>query len=307
MKSLIVTFMFLFSLEAYSNSCNNPSMIINQTTFDLTSNTTVNPTITVRANTSPGGCDFFITFDYGLASSYSSRALRRSPYSWPITLSKNSTGTQILKRFPDIGSVNDVLNGTLAAGSSNRQLNVNYFAILNVENPWLYYGLFSDTFTVSLYIGSPTGSSTFVESKTLTFQYTAPKKVDISISNSGGSFALNDFTETLNFGTLSPGTVRSCDAILKYNAGYILYASSLNNSSLKQESGSATIPYTVKFNNTTFNLSNSASSPVEIARELGVSPASGRVIPISATIGSFGVKPSGEYKDTITLTVQSAE
>ncbi|XGC81036.1 hypothetical protein ACES2L_00895 [Bdellovibrio bacteriovorus] len=307
MKSLVVAFIFLFSLEAFAANCNNPTMLIAQTTFDLSSNTTVNPTITVRANTSPGGCDFFITFDYGLASSYTGRALRRSPYSWPFTLSKNSTGTQILKKIPDVAGPNDVLSGTLTSGSSNRQVSVNYFAILSVENPWLYYGLFSDTFTASLYIGSANGSYTFIESKTLTFQYTAPKKVDISISNSGGSFDVNDFTETLNFGTLSPGTVRSCDAILKYNAGYILYASSANNSSLKQESGSATIPYTIKFNNTSFNLSNSASSPVEIARELGVSPASGRVVPISATIGSFGVKPSGIYKDTITLTVQSAE
>jgi hypothetical protein len=95
--------------------------------------------------------------------------------------------------------------------------------------------------------------------------------------------------------------------VIKYNAGYILKASSANNGRLKHQTENEYIDYTAKFNNTTFNLANSSGNPVEIAREFGLSPASGRRVPIGITIGNVANKRGGQYNDTITLTVTSAE
>ncbi len=159
MKQVTIFFIltFLIFIEAQSAPCTNMQLQANQTAFDMATNQTVNPTLVVKANTNGGGCNFFITFDYGLGNSYNNRYLRMwwILYLWPFQLSKDAASTNILKTFPDISSMNDVLSGTLTSGSNDRQVNVNYWAILNMSNPWLPYGNYSDSFTINLYQGTP--------------------------------------------------------------------------------------------------------------------------------------------------------
>ncbi|MBV2167148.1 MAG: hypothetical protein KUL82_00465 [Bdellovibrio sp.] len=294
--------------RAQGASCVNMQLQVNQSVINLTSSQiTANPQFVVKANTNPGGCDFFMTFDYGQGNSYNNRTLRRGSDVWPLQISKNSSGTEVLKNIQDVSSMNDVLSGTLSAGSNDRQVGVSYWVLLNMANPWLSAGLYQDTFVVHLYKGSPWGVYSLVESRSVGITFQAPKKADISLVPSGGSFNLNDTTEVLNFGELTEGSIRSCDAVLKYNAGYILKASSANEGRLKHQTMPEYISYQIRFNGSLFNLSGTASSPRQIFRELGRSPASGLSIPISVKVGSVSGKRSGSYQDVITLTVESAE
>lgn len=311
MKCTMIFFASIVLLvsKAHSADCTNMQLQANQTAFDMATNPTVNTGLVVKANTMPGGCDFFITFDYGQGNSYNNRGLRMwgnsSP--WPFQLSKDAASTNILKNIPDVTSMNDVLYGTLEYGSNDRQVNVNYWAILNMSNPWLPWGNYTDTFTLNLYRGNPFGVYNYVDTKIITFNYYAAKRVDISVVSSGGTFNLNDTSETMNFGNLTSGATKTADVILKYNAGYILYASSANNGQMKHQSLSQYISYAIKFNGTTYSLAGSSTSPTQIQRDTGRSPASGLTIPVSVTAGSIAGKQSGIYSDVITLTVQSAE
>jgi hypothetical protein len=176
-----------------------------------------------------------------------------------------------------------------------------------MSNPWRPQGFYLDSYVVTLYKGNPFGSYSFVSSNVILFQYQGAKRVDISIVPTGGNFDVSDTTELLNFGTLTTGATKSCDAVMKYNAGYILRASSANNGRLKHQTENEFIDYTATFDGVTFSLSNSAGNPVQVDRVLGQSPASGTRIPISVTIGNVANKRGGQYNDTITLTVQSAE
>lgn len=308
MKYLIFVLAFTASMKAYSQAaCSNMQMQINQTSFDLFSAQSVNPTIVVKANTNPGGCDFFITFGYGLATSSQSRNLRSGFDAWPFQLSKDAGGQQILKRIPDVSSTNDVLTGNLSPGSNDRQVSLTYWGILDMANPWLPKGNYEDTYLVSLYRGTPFGSYSLISIGTIRFFWASRGRVDISLVPTGGTFNISDTVETMNFGALTTGAVRTSDAVIKYNSGYILKASSENNGRIKHETNNEYIDYTAKFNGTAFNLSSSSGNPVQIERRLGQGPASGQRVPIEVTIGSVAGKRGGNYSDTITLTVQSAE
>ncbi len=308
MKYLIFFLAFVASMKAYSQAaCTNMQMQINQTSFDLFSSQSVNPTIVVKANTNPGGCDFFITFGYGLATSAQSRNLRSGFNTWPFQLSKDAGGMQILKRIPDVSSTNEVITGTLIGGSNDRQLAVNYWGILDMSNPWLPKGNYEDTYIVTLYRGSPFGSYSLISIGTIRFFWASRGRVDISLVPTGGTFNISDTVETMNFGGLTAGATRTSDAVIKYNAGYILKASSANNGRIKHETENEYIDYTAKFNGSVFSLSNTSGNPVQIERRLGEGPASGQRVPIEVTIGSVAGKRGGNYSDTITLTVQSAE
>lgn len=306
--SLPIVFLLLFGAQYTfaSAACVNMQLQIPQTAYDLTNNPSVSPAITVKANTNPGGCQFFLTVDYGSASSYSSRALSYANETWPLRLSKDITGLKIIKAINDVNSQNDILEGVLASGSNDRQSSLNFYAALDLSNPWRKFGNYSGQFTVRLYRGT-INDYTYIDSRTMQFSYNNVKRVDISIVPTSGSFDISDTLETLNFGQLSKGQTRSCNAILKYNAGFMLFASSENNGRLKHTLHNEHIEYTATFSGITASLSGSAGSPVRLDRVIGVSPASGRVVPIQIIIGEVAGKRAGAYSDTIRLTVQSAE
>lgn len=308
MKYFVMIFLLLVSPKVLAQaSCANMQLQVNQTAFDLSTNQTVNPTLVVKANTNPGGCEFFLTFDYGQGTSFSSRSLRSGSNVWPFQISRDSSGTQIIKRVNDVASMNDVISGTLTAGSNDRQVNVSYWAALNMANPWRPRGDYEDNFRVSLYRGSPFGGYAFITSSSVRFYYRAGSRVDISLVPTGGSFLVSDTTETLNFGILTTGASKTCDAVIKYNGGFILKASSQNNGRLKHQTLNEYIDYSASFEGITYALTNSSGNPVQIMRETGESPANGRRLPIGITVGDVSGKRGGQYADTITLTVTSAE
>ncbi|KHD88474.1 MAG: hypothetical protein OM95_08140 [Bdellovibrio sp. ArHS] len=306
---LTLLFMNQIALADVDN-CHNMQLQTSQTAVNFNNTNTAAPTFTVKANTQFGGCDFFITFDNGDASSYSSRALEQGSDKWPFQVSKDSAQQNILKHFPFVTGPNDVLTGSLAEGNNDRQVNVTYYAQIDDSNPWLKFGNYSETLTARLYKGSPAspGNYTFIDSRAIAFYYNAQKRADISITAPGGEFDIGDTTETMNFGALSTGLTRAASIILKYNAGYMLYASSQNNGRLKHSTANQFISYVLTISGSAINLSGTASNPIQVARVLGRSPASGTVLPVSATIGTVATnQQSGTYSDTITLTVQSAE
>lgn len=297
------------SAQAFAaDDCNNIQLQAQQTAFDLTTNPNITSNMIVKADTRSKGCSFFVTFDYGLSPNYASRSLKYwLTYTWPFQLYKDSGNTQVLKNFPQVNDLNDVLSGSLPdKGGNDAQISMPYWVTVDMSAPWRQQGTYSEWITATLYKGT-LSKYEFVRSVTVAFYMNAPKRVDISVVPSGGSFNIADTTETMDFGTLATGTTRSCDVIVKYNAGYILYASSQNNGRLKHETAAAYIPYTATIGGTTVNLSSSASNPVQVKRELGSSPSSGKILPTSVTIGNYTQDQSGNYNDIITLTVQSAE
>lgn len=293
-------------LTAQADDCTNMQLQPTNTVYNFTSGYTVNPSVVVKANTQPGGCNFFLTVSYGGGGSFANRRLINGANTWSVRITKDAAGSNHLKTLAQATSNNDVVTGVLPSYSgSDTQVTVNFWAeLLNVyaTRPPGYY---SDSFIVSLYKG--TLSSYSLEGTfNLTLGVNATKVVDISLVPTGSSFNVADTTETLNFGALSQGTTRSADVIIKYNAGYILKASSANNSRLKHTTLNTYVPYAITFAGSTVNLTNSAVTPVTITQGSGISPANGTIFNTVVTMGSVpSNQANGSYTDTITLTVQS--
>ncbi|MFM6929876.1 MAG: spore coat protein U domain-containing protein [Bdellovibrio sp.] len=292
---------------AVNNECHNMQLQAAQTAFDLTSNTNISSNLIVKADTRSAGCNFFVTFDYGSSANYSSRSLNYGISAWPFQIFKDTGNTLVLKNFPQVNDSSDVLAGSLPDKEGNdTQRAVPFYVNVDMSSPWKSNGTYSEWITATLYKGTISNYQ-FVQSVVLAFYFNAPKRTDISVVPTGGSFSLADTVETLDFGTLSTGTARSCDIIVKYNAGYVLYASSQNNGRLKHETANSYIPYTVNIGGSSINLGSSSSNPVQVRREFGSSPSSGKILPATITIGNYAQEQAGIFNDVITLTVQSAE
>ena len=292
---------------AANNECHNMQLQAAQTAFDLTSNTNISSNLVVKADTRSAGCNFFVTFDYGSSANYSSRSLKYGLSTWPFQAYKDTGHTLVLKNFPQVNDNSDVLAGSLPDKEGNdTQRAVPFYVNVDMSSPWKSNGTYSEWITATLYKGT-ISSYQFVQSVVLAFYFNAPKRTDISVVPTGGSFNLADTVETLDFGTLKTGTARSCDIIVKYNAGYVLYASSQNNGRLKHETANSYIPYTINIGGSSINLGSSSSNPVQVRREFGSSPSSGKILPAIITIGNYAQEQSGVFNDVITLTVQSAE
>jgi hypothetical protein len=287
-------------------ACNNMKLFSVPTNYSMNSTQTLTFNARVQADTSGGGCNYFITVDYGSSSSYNTRSVKYGGNSWPYQIAKDAAGTQILKAFPDAISCSNALCDSLSTGSNHVTKDNDYQFILDSSNQWRKYGSYSDNYTLRLYRGTPS-SYTLMDQATMNVTFMAPKKADIAIVDSGAGFDLADTTQVMNFGAMSTGAQKSADLIVKYNAGCTLYASSQNNGNMKHTSLNQLITYTMTINGYSINLSNSSNNAKAILYGSGVSPANGDVNPVVVTVGNTGGKSPGVYSDTITFTVQSNE
>lgn len=259
--------------------------------------------LVVNGNTTQGACNYFLTFDYGTSNSYTNRSLKYAGHVWPYQLSSDAAGLSVLKQFPEASSCGDVICGKLQGNNYYNTASHNYTLRIDASNDWRAAGTYQDTVTIRLYRG-PVANPTLVTSKTLSLTFGSHKKADISIVSSGGAFDLTKTNHTINFsGGLSTGAQGTADVILKYNAGYSLFAWSDNGGKLKQVGGTDTIDYTFKINGTV----HAIPWWTPIGSQNGTSPVSGLVNPVVITIGNTSGKSQGVYQDTINFTIQSNE
>jgi len=267
-------------------------------------NTSTTPSLNLTATKSHGSCSYFYTISYGSSTSYTNRKISQGSYTIPVNFYSDAAHSKVVRDLPDVTGNNDVISGNLSGGSSSDTLT--YYPVMGASATYNRFGLYSDTYTISLYEGT-TSSSTFRNSKTVTFNYTMPKVIDLSLVASGGAFNIVDTSETLSFGTLVTGAARSFDIVLKYNAGYTVKLSSANQGHLKHATLADLVPYSISVNSVTANLVGSNITPVSVVSGTGVSASAGLSLPSTVTIGSLGTARAGNYSDVITVTVVSSE
>ncbi|MBX3041276.1 MAG: spore coat protein U domain-containing protein [Bdellovibrionaceae bacterium] len=258
--------------------------------------------VVVAGNTTAGACDYFLAFDYGSGSSFSTRALRLSGESWPYQLYKDAGSLYVLKRAADASSCSEVLCGNLASGSHYISQSLPYSMVIDYSNLWRRAGRYTETVRVTLYQGT-VGSASEVASVYKTISFDSQKKYDLSLVPTGGGFDLNARDHVMNFPGMSTGMSRSADLILKYNSGAKIFAESTNGGRLRHVSQPDLISYEMRVNGVLVPITYWS----QILSKNGTSPASGDVNPVVVTIGDITGKKKGQYKDTIRLTIQSNE
>lgn len=300
-KNFIVMLSFMISAQALAVPCDQMQLQVNNTNADTTFSSAVNMTLTVKANTNDGGCNFFIDFSSGGGGSYNTRRMLQGSDPWPYDVLKTLSPVQSLKSLAEATSSNDVLTGVMPGYAGNdTQVTLNFWVQRDSSNPWRRAGNYTDNFSINLYKGN-LSSYSFVANRSMSTNNNAQKQVDISVLPPGGSFDLAIVTQTLDFGQLSTNQTRSADIRIKTNSGYKLRASSLNGGRLKHVTDNKHINYSASFSGASYGL----SSPKEVAsaNNTVVSPASGILVPVTVTIGSVTGAQNGDYEDTITLSV----
>jgi spore coat protein U-like protein len=268
-------------------------------------NTGASPSLAFSIKRKGGnGCSYFVTADYGSASSFPARALRHGGNALPMNLYLNATHTSVWKDLPDATSSSEAFTGSMSGGTKTAAFT--YYPQLGAV-AYERYGGYSETFTLKLYDGTPSGTHSLRDSKTVTFHYTMARKIDLSLVPTGAAFNAGSTAQSLAFGTLAAGVSRACDLVLRYNAGYRVRVSSANQGKLKHASLADTVPYTFRLNGAAVSLAGSDLNPVTAATGTGVSPPAGLALPVSVTIGSLGSARAGSYSDVITVTVATTE
>lgn len=297
--------------------CPGTSLVLHQSSylFGAGSGTDARLTFEVRRS-GEAHCDYYVTFGYGEASSWSSRALRNGTSTYPVQLYKDEAPqfALVLRDQPDASSAEHVISGTLPGGGGDTSRVHSYRAKLLLPSGYgshpahVRFGTYSERFTVRLY-GGPVGGGPkeVIDQASVTFTYRVPRMVDLSLVPTGEPFDPSSLSRALQLGTLAAGLSRSVDVALLYNAGYCLRFSSANGGRLRHSRLASYIPYQVRVGGALVSLASSATAPVEVSRGYGVSPASAARIPVTVGIGALGPAMAGDYSDTITVTVTSTE
>jgi spore coat protein U-like protein len=300
---------FLLFLAQLTHASCNDLKIEQLDDVNLTGNLAPSETFRIKRGNN-GGCNFFVTVSNGGAAGFASRRLLHADNSssLPVQLCRDASCANILKHFPQVSSSADVFTGTFISGNGNPDT-VNFVIYPRLTAPeYEKFGTYDDDFTVRVYEGSPTGSYSQEDGESFRVRYDMSKKIDLSLVEAGSAFEASSTSKTLDFGPLATGQQLAFDLVTKYNAGYRVRFSSQNNGSLRHTNSSATLGYSLSLNGNAVSLAGSSSSPVQVASGSGVSPVGGMRLAGRVTIGTVApTAQSGQYKDTITVTVATTE
>ncbi len=245
--------------------------------------------------------DFFVTFSPGInSSSFSKRLLTNGREKLKYQLYRDAGKSKILKEPPS-AKKNDVIAGSLSSGDiPPRQMTCHWF-INSMQNK--DPGTYTDTVEMSIYEGRINGSYSLADGPySLDLTTVIPELIYLSIIPKGASFDEHSTSQQINFGELEEGESGELNIRVLSNTGYEISMESANGSALANTSGyPTTIPYTVKINNKTKDLSSGNS--VVVASKNKKSPKSGDRYRFKATIGSLEEAFPEYYSDTISVSV----
>lgn len=282
--------------------CKNLSMTVQTALIDLNINGSPDLQFTVSRNRSANGdCDFFVVLDNGSASTYIARAIRHGGDLYPMQFYTNAARNVVLKSITEATTSADVISGKFI-GNSKTDIVSYYYPVL-LPNASIPAGPYLDGFKISLYEGTfASHQLSATVTNNVNFKYTKGDYVDMSLVKAGDPFALNDTTETLDYGSLTTGESLECDLVLMYNSGYVVSMSSLNNSRIKNTVSANYISYSMTLDGSPITLTN---LPQVVKSGTGSSITNGTRLRIVGTIGNVAGAPNGTYTDTVSISVAS--
>jgi spore coat protein U-like protein len=273
--------------------------------YSLTGNAEASGTVTLkRSSTGKTASAFYVVFKLLSLSSTAPSGGESLSYG----LYKSSSSTTALSLTGSPSSADQVLSGSIAAGSASGS--VSY--VLRVSNSTFpAAGTYTAKISATVYKGSysSSGKKTTRGSATITATVTVGKIASVAVV--GGASDSFSFTSsasnpnyTLSLGNLTAATTGSAYILVLSNSTYSLSLTSTNKSFLVNSSDSSAIGYTVTVNSgSTYSLTAATTIVSGASATYGTAARYKLLFRIS----SFGSNPSaGTYMDTITVTVAAS-
>lgn len=260
-----------------------------------------------------GGCRYYVTLDAGHSGNAAQRRMVRGADTLNYNAFTNGAGSDILAVGGNFGGAG-VISGTFPFLLGVNQTNTHtlYWTITPQQIRSADAARFVDTVNLrvwaELVLGIYTNTNLLGDTRAISFRARAESDVNLSLVDSGAPLNLADTAQTVEFGELSSGQVRSYDTMVRSNDGYRITMESQNGQVLRHQSYPSvvgTVPYGVTFNGAAVDLSG--GGPVAAASAAGsVTPLTGARFPTQFTIGTLdGAEPPGNYQDIITVTVSA--
>lgn len=267
----------------------------------VTLNSDLSPNVQLKVNRTSyyDDCRYRIGVTKGSAPTYA-RKLYNGVSTMDFQITK-SNSNQVLKDKPDWVYNSNRINGRFKSGQGSNQKNATLYADLTLS-PSLQAGVYSDTYDVKLYQRF-FGNYYLYDTKTVTFNYVVADQISISLVNTAAPFNPYDTSQYLNFGNLDQGESLGFDIVMQTTNGYNLKLSSANNGYLKHTVNSSKIKYNLYSHGALLDLANSNTVPVSASTGIGQHPSDGFRVPINVEVGDVTNKLSGQYSDTVTVTV----
>ncbi|MBF0360884.1 MAG: hypothetical protein HQK49_07725 [Oligoflexia bacterium] len=301
-KYLFLSLIYLLIYLEEGHACSGLALTLNYPTYNLNANSAPVLDFKVSRKNDSFGCSYFVGISKGRSSDYN-RNLYLGNSKLPMQLYKNNSSNYIIKDIPDIRSDSDCITGTFIKKNKILENILTYKTTLSLPANIMLAGTYTESYTVNLYQGTVSSGGLIQSSKTLTYTYNYPTKIDLSLVSSGAPFDLTSTYQNLNFGVLASGQSMSFDIVVLSNAGYNLYLSSTYNGNLKHTNYQSMVNYSMLINNSTINLAGSSSTPVLAASGVGVTANEGQRIPVRVVMGEVKNQLAGQYSDVIFITI----
>ncbi|MFN7112882.1 MAG: spore coat protein U domain-containing protein [Alphaproteobacteria bacterium] len=255
-----------------------------------------------------GGCRYYVTLDAGHSGNAAQRRMTRGAETLDYNAFTLAAGNDILAVS---GSFNGagVISGSFPflLGVNQTNMHTLYWTITPQQIRTADAVRFSDTVNLRVWAELALGIFTNTNSRAITFRARAESDVNLSLVDTGAPLNLGDTAQTVDFGDLLSGQIRSYDTMVRSNDGYRITLESQNGQMLRHQSFPSvmgTVPYSVTFGGAAVSLP--AGVPVEAAAVSGTTPLAGTRFATQFTIGSLsGAEPPGNYQDIIIVTVSA--
>lgn len=286
--------------QTYTVSVSSPSL-----SYSLTGNAEAAGTVTLKkSSTVKNASSFYVVFKLLSLSSTASSGGGSLSYG----LYKSSSSTTALSLTGSPSSSDEVLSGSIAAGSASGSVSY-VFRVSNSTFP--ASGTYTAKFTATVYKGnySSSGTKTTRGSATITATVTVGKIASVAVvGGASDSFSFTSATSspnyTLSLGDLTASTTGTAYILVLSNSTYSLSLTSANKGRLLNSSDSSAIGYTVTVNSgSTYSLT-SATTIVSGASATYSAAARHALL---FKLSGYGSNPSaGTYTDTIIVTVAAS-
>lgn len=251
---------------------------------------------------------WFVTVSRGNAGSFDPRELQRRFFFFFILSTEYNIFTPSEEIARDLSGplpAGSVISGSFSASGSLQTASAQFSVRLPPEQ-FVRQGTYTDAVDVSLYQGSPSapGDAILVERRTVDITSVTATVAQVGLVETGGAGTSGQRDFSLDFGPLAPGLTRTVDLVFRANSSFLVEAVSSNGGALLNvnQPGGFTIPYTFRYDGSTYDLASSTVIDLSFLSGTGIDFARGT---IEVEIGAFSNAPAGLYEDVITFTIST--
>ena len=267
----------------------------------------------IRYSTTPGTtCEYAITLASGNSGDANQRIMERNGETLIYNVYVDSGRSQIWQ--DTTSNLSELMTGILPdTNGSNATVTITYYWSIEAQQMVPSYSSTGARYRdndleMTIYEIPSSGPYIQHNSRDQDFRTRVIPQIELSVLPDSGGFDENITSQTLNFENLDPAEVMTADVRIRSNDGYTLeYRSDNNQTMIHEDAPTVTtiVPYNVDVNGGNVDLSSGNDVTIATLPADTVTTLSGDEMDTTIEIGSFSNVDSGNYSDTINITVSS--